>query len=116
MRELISTDPCTGAELWRGAIADAAAVDAAVARARAAQPHWEATPLDRRIAILRAYADRVKARAEDIARTISPSHTSRCATAYLPREYRGQSNANPCRTIHSPRSTPPTVQNATTRL
>jgi len=71
MRELISTDPCTGAELWRGAIADAAAVDAAVARARAAQPHWEATPLDRRIAILRAYADRAKARAEDIARTIS---------------------------------------------
>ncbi len=71
MRDLISTDPCTGAEVWCGPIADDAAVDAAVARARAAQPAWEATPLDARIAILRAYAERVKARADDVARIIS---------------------------------------------
>ncbi|MBT2188203.1 succinylglutamate-semialdehyde dehydrogenase [Sphingobium nicotianae] len=71
MADLISTNPCTGIELWRGPIADEAAVDAAVQRARAAQPAWEATPLDDRIAILRAYADRVKARADDVARIIS---------------------------------------------
>jgi len=71
MRELISTDPCTGEQTWRGPIADEAAVDAAVARARAVQRGWEAAPLEDRIFILRAYADRVKARAEDIARTIS---------------------------------------------
>jgi succinylglutamic semialdehyde dehydrogenase len=71
MRDLISTDPCTGDEVWRGAVADEAAVDAAVARARAAQPGWEATPIEGRVQILRAYADRVKARAEDVARIIS---------------------------------------------
>jgi succinylglutamic semialdehyde dehydrogenase len=71
MRDLISTDPCTGNEVWRGAVADEAAVDAAVARARAAQPGWEATPIEERAQVLRAYADRVKARAEDVARIIS---------------------------------------------
>jgi len=71
MRELVSTDPCTGEVVWRGPISDADAVDAAVARARAAQPGWEATPVDQRIAILRAYAGRVKARAEEIATIIS---------------------------------------------
>jgi succinylglutamic semialdehyde dehydrogenase len=71
MRDLISTDPCTGDEVWRGAVADEAAVDAAVARARAVQPGWEATPIEERAQILRAYADRVKARAEDVARIIS---------------------------------------------
>ncbi|MGF7171761.1 succinylglutamic semialdehyde dehydrogenase [Sphingobium xanthum] len=71
MRDLISTDPCTGNEVWRGAVADEAAVDAAVARARAAQPGWEATPIEERAQVLRAYADGVKARAEDVARIIS---------------------------------------------
>ena len=71
MSELISTDPCTGETVWRGATADAPGVDAAVGRARAAQPMWERTPLEERIAILRAYADRVNERAEDIARLIS---------------------------------------------
>ncbi|MBU0554687.1 MAG: succinylglutamate-semialdehyde dehydrogenase [Alphaproteobacteria bacterium] len=71
MSELISTDPCTGETVWRGATADAASVDAAVGRARAAQPMWERTPLEKRIAILRAYADRVNERAEDVARLIS---------------------------------------------
>lgn len=71
MRELVSTDPCTGAVVWRGPVSDAAAVDAAVARARTAQPAWEARPIEERIEILRAYAARVKARAEDVARLIS---------------------------------------------
>ena len=71
MSELVSTDPCTGEVVWRGPISDAAAVDAAVARARAAQPGWEATPIEQRIAILRAYAERVKARADEVATLIA---------------------------------------------
>lgn len=69
--ELISTDPCTGAELWRGAQADAAAVDAAVGAARAAFPAWARTPLDERIAVLRRYQDAVRARADDFAALIA---------------------------------------------
>jgi len=71
MTDLISTDPCTGAEVWRGPIADAAAVDSAIARARAAQSGWEFTPLHDRIAILRAYAAAAKDRADELARLIS---------------------------------------------
>ena len=71
MRDLISTDPCTGETIWRGPVSDARTVDSAVARARAAQPGWEATSLTRRIAILEAYAARVTTRADEIARLIS---------------------------------------------
>jgi len=71
MRDLISTDPCTGETVWRGPVSDARTVDSAVARARAAQRGWEATSLTRRIAILEAYAARVTARADEIARLIS---------------------------------------------
>jgi RHH-type proline utilization regulon transcriptional repressor/proline dehydrogenase/delta 1-pyrroline-5-carboxylate dehydrogenase len=39
----------------------AAAVDAAVARARAAQPGWQATPVARRAAVLRSAADAMQA-------------------------------------------------------
>jgi succinylglutamic semialdehyde dehydrogenase len=69
--ELRSFDPCTGAELWRGPQADAAAVDEAVATARAALPGWAAMPLDARIAVLRRYQDAVRARAEDFAALIA---------------------------------------------
>lgn len=71
MQQLVSTNPCTGEEVWRGPIADDAAVDAAVARARKAQSTWEDTPLDARIAVLRRYAEAVKARAEDVGRIIA---------------------------------------------
>ncbi|MCW2350713.1 succinylglutamate-semialdehyde dehydrogenase [Sphingobium sp. B12D2B] len=71
MNDLISTDPCTGDVVWRGVAADAATVDAAVAQARSAQPGWERTALEERIAILRAYASAVKAHADDVARVIS---------------------------------------------
>jgi succinylglutamic semialdehyde dehydrogenase len=69
--ELISTDPCTGAELWRGPVADSAAVDAAVRAARAAFPAWAALPLDERIAVLRRYQDAVQAKADDFAALIA---------------------------------------------
>lgn len=69
--ELISFDPCTGAELWRGPQADAAAVAGAVAAARGALPGWAATPLDVRIALLRRYQEVVRGRAEDFAALIA---------------------------------------------
>ncbi|HEX7854346.1 MAG TPA: succinylglutamate-semialdehyde dehydrogenase [Sphingobium sp.] len=69
--ELISTDPCTGAEVWRGPMASAAAIDTAVSRARIAQPDWESGPLDDRIAIARAFAATVKADSARLAQCIA---------------------------------------------
>jgi|TARA_R100000501_G_scaffold10060_2_gene19924 succinylglutamic semialdehyde dehydrogenase len=69
--ELISTDPATGEEVWRGPIADADAVDAAVRRARAAQPAWEATSLADRRALLQRFQNKVRDNAEELARTIA---------------------------------------------
>ncbi len=59
--ELISYEPATGAELWRGAIGDA---DAEVAAARAAWAGWAAQPVTYRIETLRRYANVVRARTE----------------------------------------------------
>jgi succinylglutamic semialdehyde dehydrogenase len=66
--DLISTDPCTGAELWRGTPGD---VNAAVAAARAAQPGWEALGVDARVAHARAFQERVRAQADAFAALIS---------------------------------------------
>lgn len=66
--ELISHEPATGAELWRGAVSD---VDAEVAAARQAWPGWAAKPLTYRAETLRRFADRVKADAENFADLIA---------------------------------------------
>ncbi|WOF44939.1 succinylglutamate-semialdehyde dehydrogenase [Sphingopyxis indica] len=66
--ELISYEPATGAELWRGRISD---VDAEVAAARQAWPGWAAKPLAYRAETLRRFADRVKADAESFADLIA---------------------------------------------
>jgi len=58
---LTSIDPATGETVWQGEISDAADVTAALARARAALPGWSATPLDERIAIVRAFTAGVAA-------------------------------------------------------
>lgn len=58
MVELVSYEPATGAELWRGASGD---VDAAVAAARKAWPVWAAAPLGERIEKLRSFASKVRA-------------------------------------------------------
>jgi succinylglutamic semialdehyde dehydrogenase len=71
MAQLVSTDPCTGAEVWRGDMADAAAVDAAVARARAAQADWEDAGITERAAIARRYAALVRAHADELASLIA---------------------------------------------
>jgi succinylglutamic semialdehyde dehydrogenase len=68
MAELISFAPATGAELWRGTTGG---VDEAVAAAGAASGAWAAAPLDERIALLRRFADIVRARAEPFADLIA---------------------------------------------
>ena len=60
-------DKYSGATIGEVAIADAAAVDRAVARARDAFPAWSATPAHKRSAILRRAAEIIDARKDDIA-------------------------------------------------
>jgi succinylglutamic semialdehyde dehydrogenase len=66
--ELLSYEPATGAELWRGAIGD---VDAEVAAARASWSAWAARPLAYRIEALRRVANVVRARADAFADLIA---------------------------------------------
>lgn len=68
---LISTDPCTGTEVWRGPIATEAVVGAAIAHARAAFPAWAHTPFEVRAAIVKRYAELVRSRRDGLAQIIS---------------------------------------------
>jgi succinylglutamic semialdehyde dehydrogenase len=60
-QEIISTEPATGAILWRQRSGDA---DVEVGKARAAWAEWAARPLAYRIEALRRFANVVRARAE----------------------------------------------------
>ena len=66
--ELISHEPATGAELWRGPIGD---VDGEVAAARAAWPEWAAQSFTKRAETMRRFANAVKADAEALADLIA---------------------------------------------
>lgn len=66
--EIISYEPATGVELWRGKIGD---VDEAVAQARRAWPAWAAQPLATRMELLRRFANEVRKDAELLATTIA---------------------------------------------
>ena len=68
MPELISFEPATGAELWRGPQSD---VDREVAAARAAWPQWAAAPLSHRIERVRNFGNRVRANLESFADVIA---------------------------------------------
>ncbi|WP_420142041.1 aldehyde dehydrogenase family protein, partial [Sphingomonas sp.] len=68
MAELISWEPATGAELWRGSTGG---VDAAVAAARAAAPGWASRPFEERAATLRRFADTVRDQADAFADLIA---------------------------------------------
>jgi succinylglutamic semialdehyde dehydrogenase len=61
LTELISTEPATGAILWRGMTGS---VDEEVAEARAAWAGWAARPLTVRIETMRRFANTVRARIE----------------------------------------------------
>jgi len=65
---LISYEPATGEELWRGHYSD---VDEAVAKARKAWPSWAALPLGNRIETARRFANEVLKRADDMAHLIA---------------------------------------------
>ncbi|MGN6498052.1 MAG: succinylglutamate-semialdehyde dehydrogenase [Tsuneonella sp.] len=66
--ELISYEPATGKELWRGAYGD---VDEAVDRARRAWPAWAAQPLSTRIELCRRFANEVRKQADAFAQLIA---------------------------------------------
>jgi succinylglutamic semialdehyde dehydrogenase len=63
LHDLISYEPATGAELWRGKAGD---VDREVAAAREAWPRWAAASLSNRIEKLRTFANRVRANADKL--------------------------------------------------
>lgn len=68
---LQSFRPYDGSLLWEGPISDVADVQAAVARARAAQSGWEAAGLEARLAVARAFRAQVEAEAAPFARLIA---------------------------------------------
>lgn len=61
---LISYEPASGTELWRGPLSKVAAE---VAAAHAAWPQWAARPLAERIALVEHFAEIVRARHEEMA-------------------------------------------------
>ncbi len=65
---LISYEPASGEELWRGDYSD---VDEAVSRARRAWPEWAALAPSERIERLRRFANEVKGEAEGFAELIA---------------------------------------------
>lgn len=66
--QIISYDPSTGEELWRGKIGD---VDATVERARRAWPEWAAKPLAFRIEACRRFVNEVRAVSDKFAELIA---------------------------------------------
>ena len=55
--ELVSTEPATGKEIWRG---QAGNVDETIERARKALRQWSREPLGRRIEFVRRFANEVR--------------------------------------------------------
>ncbi len=66
--EIISYEPATGAELWRGKRGDVADV---VARARRAWPAWAAQPLATRMELMRRFANEVRKENDKFAELIA---------------------------------------------
>ncbi len=68
MPELVSTEPATGATLWRGPVGN---VDAEIAAARAGWAGWASRPLAYRVEALRRFANVVRSRSEPFADIIA---------------------------------------------
>ena len=66
--EIISYEPATGTELWRGKVGD---VDETVLRARRAWPQWAAQPLATRIELMRRFANEVRKEQDAFAELIA---------------------------------------------
>jgi succinylglutamic semialdehyde dehydrogenase len=66
--EIVSVEPATGVELWRGEVGN---VDETVARARRAWPQWAAQPLANRIELLRRFVNEVRKEQDTFAELIA---------------------------------------------
>lgn len=66
--EIVSFDPATSEEIWRGKSGD---VDEIVARARRAWPAWAAQPLATRIELVRRFANEVRKESDALATMIA---------------------------------------------
>lgn len=66
--EIVSYEPATGEEMWRGKVGD---VDDVVSRARRAWPVWAAQPLATRIELVRRFANEVRKEADKLATMIA---------------------------------------------
>jgi len=66
--EIISYQPATGDELWRGPISD---IDETVLRARRGWPQWAAQPLATRIELMRRFANEVRKEQDSFAELIA---------------------------------------------
>ena len=66
--EVISWEPATGAQVWRGPVGD---IDDAVARARRAWPGWAAQPHSNRIEMVRRFANEVRREHDRLANLIA---------------------------------------------
>ncbi|MDP4574775.1 succinylglutamate-semialdehyde dehydrogenase [Qipengyuania sp. G39] len=66
--ELVSTEPATGAEIWRGTAGD---VEQTIARGREAMRDWARIPLGQRVELLRRFANAVRKHAEPFAELIA---------------------------------------------
>ena len=66
--EIISIEPATGKELWRGKVGN---VDDIVQRARRAWPAWAAQPLATRMELVRRFANEVRKEQEKLATLIA---------------------------------------------
>jgi succinylglutamic semialdehyde dehydrogenase len=71
MTRFTSTNPATGDTLWDGEAAGPEAVFAALAAAHRAFAGWSVTPLDQRVAYVRAFKAALEAHGEELARAIS---------------------------------------------
>lgn len=65
---IVSFEPATGEELWRGNVTD---VDGCIDRARQAWPEWAAQPLTKRMELVRRFANEVRAAADPFAELIA---------------------------------------------
>lgn len=66
--EVVSLEPATGAEMWRGRISD---VDDVVKRSRRAWPAWAAQPLSTRMELVRRFANEVRKESDKLATLIA---------------------------------------------
>lgn len=66
--EIISYEPATGAELWRGRVGD---IDGIVGRARRIWPDWAAQPLSTRMELVRRFANEVRKDHERLSTTLA---------------------------------------------